>query len=194
MLNLLKSVAAAVLFVAGTGVLSADEPAASGDVTTVKLKELTLQLPKSWAESDVKNSMRLATYEIPAAAGDKEKGELTVSTFPGGGGGVDANLARWIDQFEGKGRMTVVKKGQAGENQYYIAEISGTYKKPVGPPILRKSEPAQGFRMLAVIVVLKNEEVYFVKLTGPDATVKAQAEALRKTFGGKSESEEAYEL
>jgi gluconolactonase len=194
MLKVLKAVAAAVLFVSGTGFVSADEPAASGDVTTVKLKDLTLQLPKSWAESDVKNSMRLATYEIPAAAGDKEKGELTVSTFPGGGGGVDANLARWIDQFDGKGRMTVVKKGQAGENQYYIAEISGTYKKPVGPPILRKSEPAAGFRMLAVIVVLKNEEVYFLKLTGPDATVKAQAEALRRTFGGKSDSEEAYEL
>jgi gluconolactonase len=48
--------------------------------------------------------------------------------------------------------------------------------------------------MLGVIVVLKNEEVYFLKLTGPDATVKAQADALRKTFGGNSASEENYEL
>jgi gluconolactonase len=87
-----------------------------------------------------------------------------------------------------------VKKGKAGANEYYIADISGTYQKSVGPPILRKTEPAPNYRMLGVIVVLPSEEVYFLKLTGPDATVKAQAETLRKSFGGKSEGEEDFEL
>ena len=194
MLHLPGMLAAALLLTSTIGVLSADEPAKGGDVTTVKLKDLTLQLPKSWSESDLKSSMRLATYEIPAAEGDKEKGELAISTFPGGGGGVDQNLARWVDQFDAKGRTSVIKKGKAGENEYYIADLSGTYKKSVGPPILRKTEPAPGYRMLAVILVMKNEEVYFLKLTGPDKTVKAQAETLRKTFGGASAGEEAYEL
>lgn len=194
MLHLPGMLAAALLLTSTIGVLSADEPAKGGDVTTVKLKDLTLQLPKSWSESDLKSSMRLATYEIPAAEGDKEKGELAISTFPGGGGGVDQNLARWVDQFDARGRTSVIKKGKAGENEYYIADLSGTYKKSVGPPILRKTEPAPGYRMLAVILVMKNEEVYFLKLTGPDKTVKAQAEALRKTFGGASAGEEAYEL
>ena len=194
MLNLLKTLTFAVLLSAGLNLVVADEPAKDGDTKAVKLKDLTLQLPKSWAESDLKNSMRLATYDIPAAAGDKEKGELAVSTFPGGGGGIDANLARWVEQFDGKGRMTAIRRGKAGDNQYYIADISGTYNKSVGPPILRKTQPAPGYRMLGVIVVLKNEEVYFLKLTGPDATIKAQADALRKTFGGSSASEENYEL
>ena len=194
MLHLPGMLAAALLLTSTIGVLSADEPAKAGDVTTVKLKDLTLQLPKSWSESDLKSSMRLATYEIPAAEGDKEKGELAISTFPGGGGGVDQNLARWVDQFDAKGRTSVIKKGKAGENEYYIADLSGTYKKSVGPPILRKTEPAPGYRMLAVILVMKNEEVYFLKLTGPDKTIKAQAETFRKTFGGAGAGEEAYEL
>ena len=194
MLNLLKTLTIAVLLSVGLGVTAADEPAKADDTKAVKLKDLTLQLPRAWSESDIKNSMRLATYDIPAAAGDKEKGELAISTFPGGGGGIDANLARWVEQFDGKGRMTAIRKGKAGENEYYVADISGTYNKSVGPPILRKTQPAPGYRMLGVIVVLKNEEVYFLKLTGPDATVKAQADALRKTFGGNSASEENYEL
>ena len=194
MLHLPGMLAAALLLTSTIGVLSADEPAKGGDVTTVKLKDLTLQLPKSWSESDLKSSMRLATYDIPAAEGDKEKGELAISTFPGGGGGVDQNLARWVDQFDARGRTSVIKKGKAGENEYYIADLSGTYKKSVGPPILRKTEPAPGYRMLAVILVMKNEEVYFLKLTGPDKTIKAQAETFRKTFGGASAGEEAYEL
>ncbi|MEY4187020.1 MAG: hypothetical protein RIT02_2054 [Planctomycetota bacterium] len=164
------------------------------DTTTVKLRDLSLTLPKSWSASDQQSQMRLATYFIPAAAGDKDKGELAISTFAGGGGGIAPNLQRWISQFDAAGRKAVVKKGKAGANEYYIADISGTYQKSVGPPILRKTEPAPNYRMLGVIVVLPSEEVYFLKLTGPDATVKAQAETLRKSFGGKSEGEEDFEL
>jgi len=178
---------------------AADEAAKKTDAkaeetTTVKLRDLSLALPKSWSASDQQSQMRLATYFIPAAAGDKEKGELAISTFAGGGGGIAPNLQRWISQFDAAGRKAAVKKGKAGANEYYVADITGTYQKSVGPPILRKTEPAPGYRMLGVIVVLPSEEVYFLKLTGPDATVKAQAEALRKSFGGKSEGEEDYEL
>ena len=45
-----------------------------------------------------------------------------------------------------------------------------------------------------MIVQIKDKGVYFLKLTGPDATVKAQAEALRAAIGAKSEGEEDYEL
>lgn len=175
---------------------AAKKPAApkAEETTTVKLQELSLNLPKSWSESDQKSQMRLATYFVPPAAGDKEKAELAISTFAGGGGGIAPNLQRWISQFDAAGRNAVVKKGKAGANEYYVADISGTYQKSVGPPILRKTEPAPGYRMLGVIVVLPSEEVYFLKLTGPDATVKAQAETLRKSFGGKSEGEEDFEL
>ncbi len=174
--------------------LPADEAKKEVELVEVKLKDLTLNLPKDWAASDTVNNMRLATYEIPAVKGDKEKGELAISTFGGDGGGVAANLQRWVGQFDAEGREVAITKGMAGENEYHVADITGTFQKSVGPPILRKSEPAKGYRMLGVIVQVKGKGVYFLKLTGPDATVKAQAEALRVSFGGKSEGEEDYEI
>ena len=191
----------ACVAVALTSAARADEKAAkeTGEKATVetvevKLKDLTLNLPKSWSQSDVVNSMRLATYDIPAVEGDEGKGELAVSTFGGDGGGVGPNIERWVGQFEADGREVTIKQGKVGETVYHVADISGTYLKPVGPPILRKSEPTKGQRMLGVIVQLKGKGVYFLKLTGPDKTVKAQAEALRASFGAKSEGEEDYEL
>jgi hypothetical protein len=172
----------------------ADGEKAKVETVEVKLKDLTLNLPKNWAQSDVVSSMRLATYDIPAVEGDEGKGELAISTFGGDGGGVGPNIERWVGQFEADGREVTVKQGKVGENVYHVADISGTYLKPVGPPVLRKSEPTKGQRMLGVIVQLKGKGVYFLKLTGPDKTVKAQAEALRASFGAKFEGEEDYEL
>ncbi len=180
-----------------SSVLQADDEKkkeAAEETIEVKLKDMVLNLPKSWAESDTVNSMRLATYEIPAAEGDKDKGELAISTFAGDGGGVAANLDRWVGQFSADGRESVIKKGTVGNNSYHIANISGTYQKSVGPPVLRKTVPAEGYRMLGVILSIEGKGVYFLKLTGPDATVKAQEEILRAAFGAKSDGEEDYEI
>lgn len=178
------------------GVSSADEKAA--ETTEVKHRDLTLKVPKAWQASDVVSSMRLATYDIPAAKGDKEKGELTISTFGGDGGGVAANLDRWVGQFEADGRKVAIRKGKAGENVYHIADISGTFKKSSGPPFAQrpgaKTELAPGYRMLAVILQVKGKGVYFLKLTGPDATVSAQSENMRLAIGADSGDEQDYEL
>lgn len=178
-----------------SGRLIADEkPEAAGETTEVKLKDLTLNLPKTWKVSPNSSTMRLATYEIPKAENDPEPGELTVFNFAGGGGGVAENLTRWIGQFSSEGRTATVKKGKAGENNYYITDIAGTFQKPKGPPVLRQTEPAEGYRMLGVIIELEGKGIYYLKLTGPDATVKAQADALRKSFGGSVKGETDYEI
>lgn len=175
-------------------ILQADEEKKQTETVAVKLKDVVLNLPKDWEASDTVSTMRLATYHIPAAEGEQEKGELVVSSFGGDGGGVAANLDRWVGQFDAEGRDVEITKGTAGENVYHIANISGTYQKPVGPPVLGKKKPSSGYRMLGVILQVKGKGVYFLKLTGPDATVKAQEETLRTAFGGKSEGEEDYEI
>lgn len=182
------------LMVLSSSVVVADEKTGAVETVKVKLQNLELNVPKSWATPDAPKPMRLATYEISPVKGDKEKAELAISSFPGGGGGVEPNLTRWIGQFDAAGREATIRKGKVNGKAYYIVDVSGTYQKSVGPPILRKTEPAKGFRMLGVILVLEDDDVYFLKLTGPDATVKAQNEALRATFGAKSEGEEDYEL
>ncbi|MFO1003438.1 MAG: hypothetical protein U0936_24160 [Planctomycetaceae bacterium] len=189
----LVSFALCAAFALSFSALQADEAAKKAETVEVKLKDLVLNLPKDWSAAAEK-PMRLATYEIPNVEGDKEKGELAISTFGGDGGGVAANLERWVGQFDAEGREVTIKKGMAGENAYHVADISGTYQKSVGPPILRKTTAAKGYRMLGMIVQVKGKGVYFLKLTGPDATVKAQAEALRAAIGAKSEGEEDYEI
>ncbi len=164
------------------------------ETVAAELGGLKLNLPKSWKQSDATLPMRLATFEIPAAEGDKESGEFVVSTFPGGGGGVDANLGRWIGQFDAEGREADILQGKAGKNEYFIANISGTYQKSIGPPVLGKKKAEPGYRMVSVILNVDGGPVYFLKLTGPDATVAAQVSALRASFGGKPDGEEAYEF
>ena len=160
----------------------------------VKIGELELKLPKSWKQSDATLPMRLATFEVPAGEGDKDNGEFVISSFPGGGGGVDANISRWVGQFSAEGRKAVVRQGKAGESEYFVADISGTYMKPDGPPILRKTKETPGQRMVGVILNTKDSGVYFLKLTGPDATVAAQLDAVRASFGGKHGDEKEYEF
>lgn len=160
----------------------------------VKVGELDLKLPASWKQSDATLPMRLATFDVPASNGDKENGEFVISSFPGGGGGVDANISRWIGQFSAEGREAVVRQGKAGDNDYFIVNISGTYMKPVGPPILRKTKETPGQRMIGVILNLDGKGVYFLKLTGPDATIAAQVDAVRASFGGQPDDETAYEF
>jgi gluconolactonase len=170
----------------------ADEQAAK--TVEVKHRDLTLQIPEDWKTQPNSSNLRLATYHIPAVKDDKEPAELTIYNFGGGGGGVADNISRWVAQFASEGRESKVTQGMAGENEYYYADISGTYNKPVGPPILRKTAPAPGYRMHAVILVIKDKGVYYLKMAGPDATVAAQADVMRKAFGADAASEKPYEL
>src|SRR5262245_13771025 len=59
---------------------------------------LAWDVPKRWT-IDLAQGMRIATYLIPAASG--AGAECAVYYFgPGQGGGVDANLERWMKEFQ----------------------------------------------------------------------------------------------
>lgn len=161
----------------------ASEPA---ETKTITAGDLKLQIPGSWKQGKPSNRLRLAQFEIPAAEGDNEAGELVVSgPF---GGSDDANIMRWIGQFAPDERKSAVSNGKSKQGDYIVVELSGTYNKPDGPPILRKTKPTPGSRMLAAILKLKSGN-YFLKLTGPDKTVAAAAAAFRASFGGDKTKE-----
>ena len=74
--------------------------------------------------------MRAATYLIPAATGDPEGAECAV--FANIGGGVQANVDRWIGQFElpgGGDPNTKAKTGKQTINGLSVTTIDllGTY-------------------------------------------------------------------
>ncbi|MEZ6129311.1 MAG: hypothetical protein R3C59_11560 [Planctomycetaceae bacterium] len=185
----------AALLVPSTALADDDaKSAAPAKVEDVRLKDLILKVPSTWTAAKSTSTMRLATYDIPAAKGDAETAELTIFNFGDGGGDVSSNITRWIGQFGSEGRTSSVLKGKAGDNEYYLADITGSYNKSVGPPFLQKTEKKDGYRMLGVILKLEGKGVYFLKLAGPDATVKAAADDFRASFGGSEKSETAYEL
>lgn len=171
--------------------------------TEVKANALRLQVPESWKKTRSTSSMRAAQFEIPAPAGDDaakdaEGAELVVFYFGGGAtGGMQANIGRWIGQFVEEGREVTLRRGEFKQGDYIVADISGTWKKPDGPPFARKTINKPNSRVINVIAIVTDggeKDHYFLKLSGPDKVVKHQAEALRKALGAKPDSEKPFKL
>lgn len=171
----------------------ADFVIADEELREVKFEALTLKVPATWKQQPPSNNLRLGQFEIPAAEGDKEPAELTVFNF-GFGGGVKDNVNRWIDQFEANQRKVKTTIGKSPQGEYAFVDITGTYKKPVGPPVTRQTQPAPGFRMLGVILAVDKKGNYFLKLIGPEKTISAAASAFRASIGGNEKEEKPLDL
>jgi gluconolactonase len=178
-------IAALTIVVLGASSLLADE------TKDTKVKDITLTVPASWKQVEPSNNFRLAQFEIAAVEGDKESAELTIFNFASGGG-VKANLDRWIGQFYPTERKAKTTSGKSKLGEYVIVNVSGTFKKPIGPPRLRKTEPMKDARMLGVILAVEGKGNYFLKLTGPNKTVTKTATAFRASFGGKESGEKPF--
>jgi hypothetical protein len=154
---------------------------------------LKLNVPENWKQGKPSSRLRLAQFAIPKVKGDTEDGELALFNF-GAGGGAKANIDRWIGQFQTAEREVNVKEGALEAGRYFFVEISGTYNKPIGPPIARQTKVAPGSRMLGVILGIEDKGIYFFKMTGPDKTVAAQVAALKKSFGSDAKKEKEVAL
>ena len=185
---------ALILLFASQISLYAEEVAVARPATVeVQAGEVALNVPSTWEKQQPKSRLRLLQFRIPAAEGDKEDAEFSVFSF-GGGSSVAQNVKRWIGQFGSKGRTIAMTSGPAQGGKYVLVNLSGIYKKPIGPPIARKTEDAPGSRMLAVMLVIPDKGVYYFKLVGPEATVAAQLNALRTAIGGDATKEKEYSL
>jgi hypothetical protein len=108
-------------------------------------------------------------------------------TVMGAGGSVDANIDRWLGQFQTENGEKLTKdkakveKLKIGGQDAVIVDMSGTYlDKPGGPfapgaPVERKK-----YRMLAGVVMTKQLGNYFFKFYGPEKTVEANENAFKK--------------
>jgi hypothetical protein len=174
-----------------------DKPEAEKkEIKTVEVElkgGLKLNVPETWKQSQPSSRLRLAQFAIPAAKDDKEEGELAIFNF-GVGGSAKANIDRWVGQFESDEREVTVKEGAIEAGKYFLVEITGTYKQPIGPPIAQQTKAAPGTRMLGVILGIEDKGIYFLKMTGPDTTVSAQATALRASFTADAKKEKEVEL
>lgn len=177
-----------------TASLSAEENSGEKKTKKVEVGELTLTVPEDWKFQEPTNRLRLGSFDIPAAEGDDVKTELTIFSFGGAAGGVDANVQRWIMQFEQQGRKQKVTTGESPRGKYVLVDVTGNYNMPVGPPFQMQTKRLPNARMLGAIIDLKDEGYYFLKMAGPRKTVDQNAKAFRASFGADAEKEKEVEL
>lgn len=140
---------------------------------------VTWEDPPAWTRLQGSSPVRKATYRPPRAPGDKADSELAVFYFgPGQGGSIQANVDRWIGQFQGVKPASVRREDRTanGLRQHTVEIDKGTFAS--GMPGA-DTEPRPDYGLLGAIVEAPSG-AYFFKLTGPSASVKAARPAFLK--------------
>jgi hypothetical protein len=146
-------------------------------------------VPASW-KSQEQRPMRLATYTVPPAQGDQESGEVGVYFFGAGqGGSVQANMDRWIGQFQqadGKSSKDAAKVGNRTIHGLKVTtvDVSGAYTGMAGPRA-PQGPPKAAYRLLGAIVEGSQGSIFF-KFTGPAKTVAQNQSAFEKMLASLS--------
>lgn len=141
---------------------SAGMPQANDDPAT-----LTWKVPATWKVLPNPSAMRLATYRVPRAPADSDDTDVSVTRA---GGTADANIERWLTQFDARGKETRAESTVNGL-KVTVVDVSGTY---LGSGMTPGAAPGShaGWSLLAAIVEGPGVP-YFVKITGPAASVHA---------------------
>ena len=141
-------------------------------------------IPANWQQQPPANQMRVAQATIPGAGGN---GDFVVFYFgPGGGGGVEANIQRWVDQMDpAPGSNPQPETFDANGFRVTWIDVSGTLKPSnmgTGPATEQPDSRLYG------AVVEGPGGPWFFKATGPEATLAAERdnflEMLRSVRGG----------
>src|SRR5690606_125283 len=115
--------------------------------------KLTMTAPDTWVRKQP--SVRIIEHEfnVPPAEGDSAAGRVTVM---GAGGGVQANVERWLAQFSrpGGGKLDAKQeKLDVAGQEVTLVDISGTFKDQRGPMAPAVERPK--YRMLGAIIATK---------------------------------------
>lgn len=142
----------------------------------VELGTLKSEPPADWKEGRA-GQMQLKNYTLPKAEGDTDPTTLTIFQFPGGVGGLDANLARWkgmIDPGKDKKIEDVSKLDsfEVSKIKVTVFDATGTYlfKPNFSDPtnVVRK----ENYRLINVYFPT-DDKVYTMRLVGPAKSVAA---------------------
>lgn len=128
--------------------------------------------PSNW-KAQGERPMRLATYQV------QESAECAVYYFgQGQGGSVQANIDRWIGQFQGSKSAPKVEKRTISGLLVTTVDVSGAYNG-MGGPRAPEGPPKPDYRLLGAIVEGAQGSVFF-KFTGPAKTVADNQAAFDK--------------
>ncbi len=124
---------------------------------------ITWTVPAGWKTVPNPNSMRIATYVVTGPDGDAE---VTVSRA---GGTPEANIERWLGQFDEAGKDVRAVKTIRGVKVSTV-EVAGTYSGGgMGPG--KPAGPHPGWALSGAIVEAPGSP-YFFKMIGGKGTVR----------------------
>lgn len=141
---------------------------------TVKVEAFIFAVPEGWKSVTPSSPMRKAQLEI---ARGPQKAEVTFFHFGADQGGTaEDNVARWYAQFSGSEKNRITEHMQVGQVKITFAMTEGTFSSgmPGGP-----TTAMEGYALCGAILESPAGNV-FVKMTGPNAVVKASTEAFKK--------------
>ena len=140
----------------------------------VKVGAFVFAVPEGWRSVTPYSPMRKAQLEI---ARGPVKAEVTFFQFGKEEGGSAAdNVARWYAQFPGSEAKQITEHAQIGAVKITFAMTEGTFSSgmPGGP-----TTPMTGSALCGAILESAEGNV-FIKMTGPEAVVKASTNAFKK--------------
>lgn len=138
--------------------------------------------PPSWR--NVKPKSAIIQYEFQAPLDAKETARITIMSATGG---IDANIKRWIGQFEGLTESDVdVEKKEIDKTTAHIVELDGTYKESMGGPFAPggPTKKLENYAMLGAILELSDGSTVFIKMTGPKTVVADEKKGFRAMIDG----------
>lgn len=175
------AVTVALAAVLQAGQVVAQPAVATPAERTVKLGEdrIAMVAPEGWVRKKPRTNIVQYEFAIPGTE-DEAAARLTIM---GAGGGVEANVARWVGQFTAvddqpiKNAADPTESEVAGQKVHWV-DLSGTYAdSPRGPFGPKTQRP--GYRMLSAIIATKEQGQYFVKCYGPAKTVAAAEKSFK---------------
>ena len=156
----------------------ASAPANTSTGEGISAQGLKLDLPEGWAEVNPDSAMRLFQLSIPGSGGEARLAAFHFGV--GGGGGVEANIGRWIGQLADATEPTR-ESFSAGELAISWVESSGTLKKSgIGS---FPTEDMPGYALIGAVVEGSGGP-WYLRLVGPAATVLEQRTAFKAMLEG----------
>lgn len=153
----------------------------TAQATSIELGKtgLRLMVPAGWKKQAPMSPM----LEHEFSAGDPTRPDVRI-TIMAAGGSVEANIARWQQQFEPhdgqpvKNNAAEPKRTIAGKT-VHVVDFRGTYlDRPQGPG--GPAESKKDYRMLSAVVELNGGASYFFKLYGPSQAVEKEQAAFEE--------------
>jgi hypothetical protein len=148
----------------------AASPADAADPTEVTVSGFRLKVPAGWRQAELTPAQQGfvdARFEIPAHGDDVK---LTLSTI---GGGVDANVERWIGQFRlPDGATPVTESSEVDGIPVTWVDLTGEFSG-------MQQAPQGGWRMLGAALDGEPRDFY-IKLTGPAAAISQIEDEFRE--------------